>query len=72
MTTVPEVTDLFAMLASHLKTLNQEQEQEQEQEEDLNLSISTFNQSLNLNNEDSRVRVLDTALSLMCFRAPQV
>jgi tRNA 2-selenouridine synthase SelU len=71
MTTVPEVADLFARLASHLKTLNQEQEQEQ-QEEALDHSILMLNQSLNLNNEDSRVRVLDTALSLMCFRAPQV
>ncbi|XP_059431855.1 uncharacterized protein LOC132165349 isoform X2 [Corylus avellana] len=71
MTTVPEVTDLFARLASQLKTLNQEQKQEEE--EALDHSISMFNQSLNLNNnEDSRVRVLDTALSLMCFRAPQV
>ena len=68
MTTVPELTDLFAKLASHLKTLNQDHEED----EALSLSISKLNQSLNLSNEDSRVRVLDTALSLMCFKAPQV
>lgn len=68
MTTVPELTDLFAKLASHLKTLNQDHEEE----DALSLSIAKLNQSLNLSNEDSRVRVLDTALSLMCFKAPQV
>ena len=70
MTTVLEVTDLFAKLASHLKTLNQDHREEEE--EALELSLSKLNQSLNLNNEDSRVRVLDTALSRMCFKAPQV
>ncbi|GMY36298.1 hypothetical protein FCV25MIE_31540 [Fagus crenata] len=70
MTTVLEVTDLFAKLASHLKTLNQDHKEEEE--EALELSLSKLNQSLNLNNEDSRVRVLDTALSRMCFKAPQV
>lgn len=71
MTTVPELTDLFSKLASHLKTLSQGHKEEEE-EEALSLSISKLNQSLNLNNDDSRVRVLDTALSLMCFKAPQV
>lgn len=72
MTTVPELTDLFSKLASHLKTLSQGHKEEEEEEEALSLSISKLNQSLNLNNDDSRVRVLDTALSLMCFKAPQV
>lgn len=71
MTTVPELTDLFSKLASHLKTLSQGHKEEEE-EEALSLSVSKLNQSLNLNNDDSRVRVLDTALSLMCFKAPQV
>ncbi|KAG2718177.1 hypothetical protein I3760_03G207800 [Carya illinoinensis] len=66
MTTVPEVTDLIARLALHLKALNEE-----DVEETLGCSISLFNKSLNLD-EDSRVSVLDTALSLMCFKAPQV
>ncbi|XVF35017.1 hypothetical protein REPUB_Repub18cG0108800 [Reevesia pubescens] len=70
MATPPSITDLFAQLASHLQLPISERENE---EEFLNLSISKLNQSLNLNdNPNSRVRVLDTALSLMCFKAPQV
>ncbi|XP_021276678.1 uncharacterized protein LOC110411017 isoform X2 [Herrania umbratica] len=63
------ITDLFARLASHLQLPISERENE---EEALNLAISKLSQSLNLNETDSRVRVLDTALSLMCFEAPQV
>ena len=43
------------------------------EEEVINVSISKLNQSLNLNeNPNSRVRILDTVLSLMCFKEPQV
>ncbi|GAV77682.1 hypothetical protein CFOL_v3_21153 [Cephalotus follicularis] len=70
--TLPEIIDLFAGLASHLKTLNQNQNKEEEEvTAALDLSISKLNQTLNLN-DNSRGRVLDTALSLMCFKAPQV
>ncbi|KAK9275328.1 hypothetical protein L1049_022592 [Liquidambar formosana] len=66
MITVPEITDLLARLASHLQTLAPHEE------EACDLAISKLNRSLNLSEEDSRVRVLSTALSLMCFKAPQV
>ncbi|KAK8654709.1 hypothetical protein V6N13_107312 [Hibiscus sabdariffa] len=70
MGTPPSITELFAQLASHLQLSISERESE---EETLNLSISKFNQSLNLNeNPNSELRVLNTALSLMCFKAPQV
>ncbi|KAK8697012.1 hypothetical protein V6N13_113176 [Hibiscus sabdariffa] len=70
MGTPPSITELFAQLASHLQLSISERENE---EETLNLSISKFNQSLNLNeNPNSELRVLNTALSLMCFKAPQV
>ncbi|XWS26699.1 hypothetical protein CRYUN_Cryun26dG0052700 [Craigia yunnanensis] len=70
MGTPPSITDLFAQLACHLQLPIMERENEVEV---INASISKLNQSLNLNeNPNSRVRVLDTALSLMCFKAPQV
>ena len=69
MSRLPEITDLFARLASNLETLNPTATNEDQ--EAIDLSISHLNQSLNLE-DSSRVRVLDTALSLMCFRAPQV
>lgn len=76
MTTLPEITDLFARLASRLKSLNvtsfsPHTAKEELDEAALDLSISKLNQSLNPNG-NSRVRVLDTVLSLMCFKAPQV
>ncbi|KAH0970709.1 hypothetical protein GBA52_022865 [Prunus armeniaca] len=76
MTTLPEITDLFARLASRLKSLNDTSfsphtAKEELDEAALDLSISKLNQSLNPNG-NSRVRVLDTVLSLMCFKAPQV
>lgn len=72
MTSMPELTDLFARLASHLNdtSLSHHTTKEVQDEAALDLSISALNQSMNLN--DSRVRVLDTVLSLMCFKAPQV
>lgn len=69
MNTLHEVTELFSILALHLQTLNHVEDDDEE--ESINLSISKLNQSLNLC-EDSRVRVLETALSLMCFEAPKV
>ncbi|KAF3439602.1 hypothetical protein FNV43_RR17880 [Rhamnella rubrinervis] len=72
MTILPEITDLFVRLASHLNdTSSSHRNGVQEGEEALDLSISKLNRSLNLN-DNSRVRVLDTALSLMCFKAPEV
>ncbi|KAJ7979354.1 putative Acyl-CoA synthetase family member 4 [Quillaja saponaria] len=71
-TTASEITDLFARLALHLRNLNDTVSVHDVDEENaIDLSISKLNQSLNLN-ENSRVRVLDAALSLMGFRAPQV
>ncbi|XVE54092.1 hypothetical protein DITRI_Ditri03aG0053900 [Diplodiscus trichospermus] len=70
MGTSPSITELFAQLASQLQLPIRERENE---EEVINVSISKLNQSLNLNeNPNSRVRVLDAALSLMCFKAPEV
>uniref|UniRef100_A0A803NT71 Uncharacterized protein n=1 Tax=Cannabis sativa TaxID=3483 RepID=A0A803NT71_CANSA len=60
--TAAEITDLFERLASHLNG-----SPSSGHEQALQLSISNFNL-----NPRSRVRVLDTALSLMCFKAPQV
>ncbi|XP_052199505.1 uncharacterized protein LOC127806323 [Diospyros lotus] len=69
MSKLPEINDLFARLAVNLQTLDPTAENENQ--EPLDGMISNLNQSLNLP-EGSRARVLDTALSLMCFRAPQV
>lgn len=73
MTSMPELTDLFARLASHLNdtSLPHHTTKQVQNEAALDLSISELNHSLNLN-DNSRVRVLDTVLSLMCFKAPQV
>ncbi|KAF6174888.1 hypothetical protein GIB67_026376 [Kingdonia uniflora] len=67
MSEITEITSLFTRLASHL----QSQLSPPIDEDPLLFSISSLNQTLNLN-KTSRVRVLDTALSLMCFKAPQV
>lgn len=76
MTTLAEITDLFARLASRLKSLNDTSfsphtAKEELYEAALDVSISKLNQPLNPNG-NARVRVLDTVLSLMCFKAPQV
>ncbi|KAL0410508.1 UNVERIFIED_CONTAM: hypothetical protein Slati_3640500 [Sesamum latifolium] len=60
-----EISSLFAALASNLQT------QDPMATNDVDLSISDLNRSLNLS-EAPRVRILDTALSLMCFTAPKV
>ncbi|XP_042507341.1 uncharacterized protein LOC122083556 isoform X2 [Macadamia integrifolia] len=61
-----EITELFAKLATHL----QSELPSTGNEEACDPSICSLNQSLNLD-DVSRVRVLNTALSLMCFKAPQ-
>ncbi|XP_071689345.1 uncharacterized protein [Rutidosis leptorrhynchoides] len=65
MSSLPEVTVLFARLASQIQNeaINSDQSDD--------VLVTVLNQSLNLN-EVPRVRVLDSALSIMCFTAPQV
>ncbi|KAJ0491274.1 hypothetical protein HanIR_Chr12g0562091 [Helianthus annuus] len=65
MSSRPELTELFTELASRIETRNSQTDQSDD------VLIADLNQSLNLN-EVPRVRVLDTALSLMCFTSPQV
>ena len=68
MSTFPEIIGLFARFASQIEIGNRETSDSDQPEDVL---VAALNQSLNLR-ESSRVRVLDTALSLMCFTAPQV
>ncbi|XP_050215895.1 uncharacterized protein LOC126666998 [Mercurialis annua] len=71
-----EITDLFSKLAFHLQTLTLSHtpspEDSNSNSDSVNLSISKLNRSFNLTGDDNRATVLDTALSLMCFKAPQV
>ncbi|KAI9392848.1 hypothetical protein POPTR_006G144600v4 [Populus trichocarpa] len=73
--TSPEIMELFSKLAFELQTLthnspiNQEQQQQEFNDSSIDPSISKLTLSLTHN---PGVRVLDTALSLMCFKAPQV
>ncbi|KAF8036356.1 hypothetical protein BT93_C2158 [Corymbia citriodora subsp. variegata] len=80
-----EITSLFASLASRLETLNLnsaigDEGDGEDVERSLDAAISKLNRSLNLRggggggegDEDPAVRFLDTALSLMCLKAPQV
>ena len=71
MSTLPEITDLFARLASNLKSLDPTAKNEDCLVGVFNPAISELNRSLNLEDDGSGVRVLDAALSLMCFKAPQ-
>ena len=68
-----EIMELFSTLAVDLQTLTHSSPINQQQQEfddsSFEPSISKLTLSLTHN---SRVRVLDTALSLMCFKAPQV
>ncbi|KAL2501328.1 hypothetical protein Fot_35176 [Forsythia ovata] len=68
MLNLPEISSLFASMASALQNLNPTDGNEYP---NLALSISNLNRSLNLS-ETPGVRVLDAALSLMCFTGPQV
>ncbi|EEF48064.1 conserved hypothetical protein [Ricinus communis] len=70
MATLEEITDLFSKLAFHLQTLSHASSPK-DSNSFIDLSISKLNQSLNII-DNTQTRVLDTALSLMCFRAPQV
>ncbi|KAL6554959.1 hypothetical protein OROGR_006217 [Orobanche gracilis] len=65
MSRFPEISSLFAALASNLQAPNPTAENE------LDMSLANLNRSLNLSGAP-RVRILDTTLSLMCFTAPQV
>ncbi|KAI3790069.1 hypothetical protein L2E82_02882 [Cichorium intybus] len=68
MSNLLELTGLFSRLASQDQTENAGTSNADQSDDVL---VAAVNQSLNLN-EQSRVTVLDTALSLMCFTAPQV
>ncbi|KAI3524728.1 hypothetical protein L1887_03391 [Cichorium endivia] len=68
MSNLLELTGLFLRLASQNQTGNAGTSNADQSDDVL---VAAVNQSLNLN-EQSRVTVLDTALSLMCFTAPQV
>ncbi|GER25173.1 tetratricopeptide repeat protein [Striga asiatica] len=65
MSRIPELTSLFATFASNLQARHPTADNE------VDLSVANLNRTLNLS-EAPRVRVLDTALSLMGFTAPQV
>lgn len=71
MSNPPEITCLFSLLASQIEAGDTELNKNNNQSEEIDVLITSLNQSLNLG-EISRVRVLDTALSLMCFTPPQV
>ncbi|KAI3941908.1 hypothetical protein MKW98_009118 [Papaver atlanticum] len=68
MSRVEEITAILTEIAFHL------QSQQEDFNTNLTSTISSLNQTLNLNNNEgeSRVRVLETTLSLMCFKTPQV
>lgn len=71
MSNPPEITCLFSLLASQIEAGDTELNKNNNQSEEIDVLITSLNQSLNLG-EISRVRVLDTALSLMCFTPSQV
>ncbi|XP_010469200.1 PREDICTED: uncharacterized protein LOC104749304 [Camelina sativa] len=69
------VAGLLAALAYRLQNRNQLFEEEvEESTSSMGLAISELNRSLTLDigGEESGVKVMDAALSLMCFKAPQV
>lgn len=70
MSKLPEITSLFATLASNLQS--EDPMVRDEEDEDLSVTISCLNRSLNLTETRPRVRILDTALSLLCFSSRQV
>ncbi|KAL9258670.1 hypothetical protein AKJ16_DCAP05428, partial [Drosera capensis] len=65
---VSDIIDLFAAVALHLRTPHQTPVDF----EPIISSITKLNESLNPEQNDPTTRVLDTALSLMCFTAPHV
>ncbi|XP_010413573.1 PREDICTED: uncharacterized protein LOC104699876 isoform X1 [Camelina sativa] len=69
------VADLLAALAYRLKNRDQLFEEEvEESTSSMGLAIWELNRSLTLDigGEETGVKVMDAALSLMCFKAPQV
>ncbi|KAL9677467.1 hypothetical protein QQ045_005699 [Rhodiola kirilowii] len=70
--TPPDLLDLFARLASTSTTTSSSSSAIDDAA--VNDTISKLNTCLNVEGQetDSRVRVLDAALSLLCFKAPQV
>ncbi|XP_042054495.1 uncharacterized protein LOC121799234 [Salvia splendens] len=65
MANIPEISSLFAVLASNLRSPDPMAGDE------VSLAISNLNRSLNPS-DAAAVRILDTALSLMHFTVPQV
>ncbi|CAN4084769.1 unnamed protein product [Withania somnifera] len=66
MSKVSEIRSLFVSLASELKSINPDEAS------NLDITVTYLNRSLNLCETIPRVRVLDTALSVMCFTSSQV
>ncbi|XP_075079656.1 uncharacterized protein LOC107813785 isoform X2 [Nicotiana tabacum] len=69
MSKASEIRSLFVALASELQSTNPTTGNEAP---NLDLTITNLNRSLNLSETTPRVRVMDTALSLMCFTSSQV
>ncbi|XP_055825057.1 uncharacterized protein LOC129893532 isoform X2 [Solanum dulcamara] len=69
MSKASEIRSLFVSLASEVKSINPATGNEAP---NLDLTITNLNRSLNLSETIPRVRVLDTALSVMCFTSSQV
>ncbi|OIS98164.1 PREDICTED: uncharacterized protein LOC109233431 [Nicotiana attenuata] len=69
MSKASEIRSLFLALASELQSTNLTTGNEAP---NLDLTITNLNHSLNLSETSPGVRVLDTALSLMCFTSSQV
>lgn len=69
MSKASEIRSLFLALASELQSTNPTTGNEAP---NLDLTITNLNRSLNLSETTPRVRVMDTALSLMCFTSSQV
>ncbi|KAK4342484.1 hypothetical protein RND71_038300 [Anisodus tanguticus] len=69
MSKASEIRSLFVSLASELQSINPTTGNEAP---NLDLTITNLNRSLNLSETTPTVRVLDTALSLMCFTSFQV
>ncbi|KAJ0959703.1 hypothetical protein J5N97_000630 [Dioscorea zingiberensis] len=72
MSTLPEITRLFALLASDLRRSNAG-DGDGANGGEIAGAVSALTRSLNPDDEcQPRVRVLDAALSLMCFKSPEV
>lgn len=71
--TQTQTQDIYILLQNG-DELFEEEEEAEESTSSMGLAISELNRSLTLDIgcEDSGVRVVDAALSIMCFKAPQV